>query len=119
MGIVNTQFQTVKCDGPNCDKTATYEANQPDHDRAVKENPWLATVRGVTGAGPDGQGQPRQFVYCSDTCCVEAISTGIHNPPTKKVIDIATGSAALKQAAEQAARQAATNRAIREGGPGQ
>lgn len=117
MSIVNTQYQTVQCDGPNCKNIATFAATPQDHAKAVQEHPWLATTRGATGAGPDAQGQPRQFVYCSDACEVNAVTAGTHNPLQKKVIDIATGSAALKQAAEQAARQQAADKALREGGP--
>jgi hypothetical protein len=113
--IVNISYQTVSCDGPNCKKTATYEASPQGYAKSLEENPWLFTARGVTAAGPDEKGQPRQFSYCSDACEVNAITAGTHNALQKKVIDIAVGSTALKQAAEQAARQQAADKAIREG----
>ena len=117
MPIVNVQFQTVTCDGPGCKNTVTFAANPQDHAKAAAENPWLVSTRGVTAAGANPDNSPRTFVYCSDACEVNNVTAGAHNPPQKKVIDIATGSAALKQAAAQAAAQQAADKAIREGGP--
>jgi hypothetical protein len=66
MAIIDVQYRTIKCDGPNCGNTVTFE---PKHNQKVMaENPWLLTARVIqTGDGCN-------FVYCSDACEVAGIA---------------------------------------------
>jgi hypothetical protein len=70
MAIIDTTFRTITCDAPGCDKTVTFEMNSDETD-IVEQHPWLHTARLVQAAG-------RNFVYCSDSCEVAAISDGAH-----------------------------------------
>jgi hypothetical protein len=65
MAIIDRVFRTIACDGPNCAKTVTFEKNKADN--IVEQHPWLKTARLVQARG-------RNFVYCSDSCEVAAIS---------------------------------------------
>jgi hypothetical protein len=65
MTIVDVQYRTIKCDGPNCPRTVTFDIKHSH--RVADENPWLLTARVIqTGDGCN-------FVYCSDACEVAGI----------------------------------------------
>lgn len=102
--IVDAVFRTISCDG-NCGKTVTFA--QQDAEKTVKENDWIQGIRMVTA------GDGRKFAYCTDECEVKGVTTGSHNLPVAKVIDIATGTNAMKQAAALAAAKAQSDLALK------
>lgn len=114
MGIQDTQFRTISCNGAGCDKKVTHAFSKEGAAEAFAANPWLATTRTVTT--PDG----RVLVYCTDVCEVSGVSSGVHNKPEeKKIINIEEGKAqiAMRQMAELAAKQAESDRALKAGAP--
>ncbi len=107
MSTIQTAFITVTCDGPGCDKNATFEASPAGEHDAIQANTWLKNVRHVapTGAVINGQQVNRKYTYCSDVCEAKAIETGAHNQLEQKRIVPATQQQAAQVAA--AAAQAA------------
>lgn len=93
--------RTITCDGPECNKTITFEATE-EKAKEVFANPanfWLRGNRLVKT--PDG----RVLVYCSDVCEIMGAKSGIHNlPEPKKIID--AGNQAAVNAAVAAANAA-------------
>jgi len=110
MSVVDTAYRTITCNGPECDKTVTFEPK--DAEKTVKENPWLENARLVNRLS-DG----RVFAYCSDPCEVKAITAGAHNKEEKRVIEMPSGGAreAILRAAQQAAATEAGAKALKEG----
>lgn len=114
MGINDTQFRTISCNGAGCDKTVTHPFTKEGAAEAYAANPWLQTTRTVST--PDG----RVLVYCTDVCEVSGLSAGLHNKPEeKKIINIEEGKAklAMQQMAQLAAKQAESDRALKSGAP--
>lgn len=108
MSIHEAHFITISCDAPECQNTATFEANQEAQKEAVNQNPWLSTHRAVQTW--DG----RKLGYCSDECEANGIGTGAHNQ--KKVI--VQGTADSVALAARAAQQAhAATQQLKRGGP--
>lgn len=112
MSIVDNQYRTITCNGPNCTKTATF--NIKEAEAAVKENPWLENTRLVNRLS-DG----RVFAYCSDACEVDAVTAGSHNKEEKKVIEMPTGASreAIMRAAAAAKAAEEGAKALKEGRP--
>lgn len=109
MGIVDTTFRTISCNG--CDKTVTFD--QKDAQKISQENPWLLNTRVLqTGDG-------RNFSYCSDLCEISGVQAGQHNKPEpKKIIEMPAGAEyAIRQAAAAAKQQEAATAAIKAGQP--
>lgn len=124
MGQTASSFNYVSCDGPNCKKAVMLETSNPESvAKALAENPWLKSPRGVTAGSkrtmtPQGpQDVPNQFIFCSDTCLVDAAGAGMFISEAEKKIIAPEGSpdGAIKQAAQQAAAVAAADQAMREG----
>jgi hypothetical protein len=114
--ISDVSVRTIKCDAPGCDKTVTYAESEAA--QAIKDNPWVRTVRilqNVFSLNP--QQPPRVFVYCSDPCEVKGVESGAHNPIEKKIIQPPTGDAlaAVKAAAAAAEANRAGTQALKEG----
>jgi hypothetical protein len=95
---VVSSFITITCDG-TCGKSVTFAQNEPAQQEAVKDNPWLGTIRFVNM--PDN----RKFGYCSDECELAGITAGSHNPVQPKP-QIVTGTDASVALAARAAEQA-------------
>ncbi len=109
MGTIDTTVRTITCNGPACEKTATF--TQQTQQDVIDQNPWLKTDRHV--ATFDG----RSLGYCSDVCEVEGVKSGVHAPPEKKVIQMPTGDAmaAIRAAAAQQAADIEGTKALKEG----
>lgn len=113
MPQMTSQFVTISCDGPGCNKTATFPATQQDRAAAGVENPWLDNARFIQ--------QPttgQVFAYCGDICEVNAVTEGKHNKPEeKKVIEINAGAAALamKHAKKIMEAKSQSDKALKEG----
>lgn len=105
MGFSDQQIRTIKCDGPDCPKTVTFDLKDI---KAVQAIDWLKGVRVVQ------TGDNRAFSYCSDVCEVKGITTGKHNlQETPKVV--AATEADAKQAVAQAEAEAQTTEALKSG----
>ncbi len=98
----DVQIRTIKCDGPECDKTATFDLKDV---KAIQAIEWLKGVR-VCQTGDN-----RAYSYCSDVCEVKGITTGQHNllekpkaPEVPAIIPTATATD-VKQAAAEAEAQ--------------
>jgi len=96
-----TSFATIKCDGPGCPNTVTFEQTQDGEREALLNNPWLENLRSV--ATSDGKGK---FGYCSDTCEAKALGEGKHN---KSRIITGSDAAAAQAAREQLLARQATS----------
>ncbi len=112
MSVVDNTYRTITCNGPECNKTVTYDPK--DAEKTVKENPWLENTRLVNRL-VDG----RIFAYCSDTCEVKAVTAGVHNKEEKKVVEMPSGSAreAILRAAQAAKATEEGVKALKEGRP--
>lgn len=113
MSIIDSQFRTVTCNGPQCTKTVTFNIQEKDKAKAeavMADNPWLKTMRIVQAHGEN-------FVYCSDECEVNNVAQGLHNPPEeRKIVSIdGGGNMQIRQAAAEAAAAAEAERAIKAG----
>lgn len=106
---VGKRLMTVSCDAEGCDKTISFDPASMQ--QVLAANPWTQNVRTILTS------DNRKQTYCCDDCEVKGVTTGNHNIPVKKVIDIATGTNAMKDAAAQAKAQQAAETAIRTGGP--
>lgn len=114
MGIKDTAFRTIICNGPACSKTVTFQQTQEAQAEAfAKEgNEWLKATRIIST--PDG----RSLAYCSDICEVKGIETGAHNlPEPKRIIDGVASQAQVQAAAEAAQRAEQATAAIKAGQP--
>lgn len=110
MGIVQTIYKTVTCDGPSCKNTATFEHRQDNRGvlEAVEKYPWIKMIREVQAAN-------RNFLFCSDQCMLESAGLGHFNPEDRKSIVLPEGANAMAHAAAQAKVAEDANRAIRSG----
>jgi hypothetical protein len=120
MGVVNTVYTTISCEGPDCTKTVTFLATEEQQELAKPENSWvLKTARttvNLVPAPPQQKPQPRLF--CSDICEINSIKTGAHNvPEPKRIVSEPASAAAVAQAAAAAKRAEAATEALRAGGP--
>ena len=98
MSTTLNSFATIKCDGPDCLNTVTFEQTPEGEREALLTTPWLENLRSL--ATSDG----RKFGYCSDTCEAKALGEGKHN---KNRIVTGNDAAAAQAAREQLlARQA-------------
>lgn len=122
MGVVNTIYNTISCEGPNCKKTVTFLATDEQVELAKAENAWvLKTARTVINLVPaPGQQKPVPRLYCSDSCEVEATATGVHNvPEPKRIVTEPASAAAVAAAAAAAQRAQAATEALKSGSGGQ
>lgn len=110
MPISNLTLVTIACNGPECDKSVTFEGDKQE--QAFKDNDWLQRTwrRVIT---PDN----RQLVYCGDICEIKGIESGAHNKPEPKKIATAATPAQIQQAVEAAQREKAATSALKSGGP--
>jgi hypothetical protein len=112
MGLIDSAVRTITCDGPECDKTITFDRRLEKQTFDAPGNEWLKAVRVIQTV------DARNLVYCSDTCEAKGISKGTHNlPEPKRIIDGVANQAAINVAAEAAAQAEAATRAIKAGSP--
>ena len=107
MPFSDKQFRTIKCDGPDCDKTVTFDLSDV---KAIQAIEWLKGVRVVA------TGDNRNFSYCSDVCEVKGVTTGNHNLKEKPKVAVAS-AADIKQAVDQAQQEADATAALKNGEP--
>ncbi len=106
MPIVDVVSRTIKCEGPECPNTITFD---PQNQEQVSKLPtWLRTARTVQ------LGNRQQFLYCSDVCEVKGVTTGQHNIPEPPKIQTAT-EADVKRAVGEAQAASEANTALKEG----
>lgn len=119
MTIVNTQYTTLICNGPDCEKSLTFDISQQQKILLDPENAWLKAARVVSRLlAEPGQQELKRFLYCSDVCEIKGAGTAIHNLPEPKKIIEATASAEQIRAAAEAAKAAeAATAAIKAGQP--
>jgi hypothetical protein len=122
MPMTDSVFRTISCDGPKCDKVEVMEANSSNPedqarikeavDKKVAETPWLQAPRVVQAAG-------KVFLFCSDTCLVNAATAGMFIPAEQKRIISPEGNinAQIKAALEAKLREKAADEALRTGAP--
>ena len=108
MSIVVETFRTLKCNGPDCPNTVTF--NVKDEAKVSEETPWFRTTRIVQNA------QGKNFLYCCDTCEVSNTATGAHNPEERKRVTLSE-DVTMQEAARQAAVQEEATQAIKAGKP--
>lgn len=109
-------YVTISCDAPECSKTVTFMATPEGQVEAIKNNPWLNSLRTVVM--PDvvpGTNEQRKLGYCSDECETKGILTGTHNKLEPKVIVPPGGQAGVDLAAQAAARAAAATQHLKQG----
>lgn len=110
MGIQNLQIKTVTCNGPECDKTATYDVREEKQAIDQPENSWMKSLRIVSTF------DQRAFLYCSDICEAKGVATGQHNlPEPKKLIDGVATPAQIAQAAAAAKQAEEATQALKSG----
>lgn len=106
MPILDVVSRTIKCEGPECPNTITFD---PANAEQVANLPlWLRTTRTVQ------LGNRQQFLYCSDVCEVKGVTTGNHNVPEPKKIQPANESQ-INQAAAEAKAVAQVDEALKKG----
>lgn len=113
MSLVNHNSRTIKCDGPECNKTITFDLTQ---EKATFDNPanvWLKSIRLIQTL------DQRNFVYCCDVCEIMGAKQGVHNlPEPKKIIDASSqADVNAAAAAADAARASDDNLKTGKGGP--
>ena len=106
MSVTQVNYVTFTCNGPDCDKTVTFEANQEAANAAKEQNPWMNSHRRVIT--PDG----RELSYCSDDCEIKNAGLGAHNK--KQIITGATPTT-VNLAAQAAERARQANQALHTG----
>lgn len=114
MGMIDLQYRTVTCNGPECKNTTTFQLSKEEHQKALAApgNEWLKSTRILNT--PDG----RVLVYCSDTCEAKGIATGSHNlPEPKRIIEGVASAAQVRAAADAAHAAEEATRAIKAGQP--
>lgn len=110
MGIQNTQIKTVTCNGPGCERTATYDVREERQAIELPENAWMKSLRIVQTFDQRG------LLYCSDICEAQGVGTGQHNAPEpKKLIDGVATPAQIAQAAAAAKEAEAATKALKAG----
>ncbi len=105
MPFSDVQLRTIKCDGPGCDKTVTFDLKDV---KAIQAIEWLKSVRVVQ------TGDNRAFAYCSDVCEVKGVTSGEHKVKERPTIAPAS-EADIRQAVAQADAEAATTEALKTG----
>lgn len=123
--FTDSQFRFVQCDGPKCTKQGVLiETSDAEKTKKVmSENPWMNSPRVVTAGSkiqmtPQGPQQvPQQFLFCSDTCLVDAASAGMFISQAERMITLPDGSpdSAMRTAAQQKATLDAADAALRKG----
>lgn len=112
MGIIDTGFRSISCNGPDCTKTVTFALATEKATFDDPANVWLKSMRMVQTL------DARKLVYCSDVCEAKAIEKGIHNlPEPKRIIDNVATPAQVQAAADAAKAQEAATAAIKAGQP--
>lgn len=105
---MSVSFVTVTCDG-KCGQTVTFAQTQEEEKQALKDHPWLNSMRVIQTR------DKRQFQYCSDSCEIEAVSTGIHNIAEEKKIATNVNQSQIDFAARAAHIAAKANEALKTG----
>lgn len=129
--FTDSQFRFVTCDGPKCKKEGVLleTSNAEKTKKILDENPWLKSPRGVTAGskktiimtpqGPQVQETPNQFIFCSDTCLIEAATAGMFISEAERTIippdNNLSPEAQIKQAAAAKAAVDAADEALRKG----
>jgi hypothetical protein len=108
LSTLSVTFITITCDGA-CGKSVTFAQTQEEERQAVKDNPWMNTVRVLQSK------DKRQFLYCSDQCEIEAASAGNHNPLEEKKIATSVNQSQIDFAARAAHIAAEANKAMKSG----
>jgi hypothetical protein len=103
--------KTLTCDGPECNKTVTFNPAEGKEVPTRPGNEWMKGIRLVQT--PDG----RVLLYHDDVCEISGIRAGLHNIPVPKKI-IEAGNAAAVAAAAQAAAAAVVSDANLKSGTG-
>lgn len=80
--VTDTTVRTIKCDNKNCTKEVSFSPESPEQVVALPD--WVRTTRSVS------LGNGNRFMYCSDVCEVEGVTTGDHNVPEPKQVQEAT-----------------------------
>ena len=80
--VKDQQIRTIACDNKSCKNSASFDVGSPEEIAALPD--WLRTTRTIT------LGNNVRFVYCSDECEVDGVTTGNHNVPEPKQIQEAT-----------------------------
>lgn len=111
MGIIDTKVETrtLKCDGPGCAKSVTFDKTQAEATNNNPENGWLKPGRVVN------TNDARTLFYCSDACEVGGITSGNHSPKEQPKIHTEANPAAVAQAVQAAANARNNEQALREG----
>src|ERR1700694_4386246 len=120
--IINTVYNTITCEGPDCPKTFTFLATEEQVELAKPENSWvLKTARTVVNLVPaPGHEKPIPRLYCSGECEVKATATGVHNvPEPKRIVSEPASVAQVAAAAAAAQRAQAATEALKSGSGGQ
>ncbi|VVB52896.1 Uncharacterised protein [uncultured archaeon] len=110
MSVVQSTFVTVSCDGPDCQKTITFEATEKGNAEAIRDNAWLTTHRAIQTS------DRRNLGYCSDECEAKGLATGAHNKLEQRIITGAS-SQSVDLAVRAAAQAKAATDAIKHGAP--
>jgi len=112
MPILDVQTKTIKCDGPDCTKSITFNAAVGKEVAAQPGNEWMAAIRLIQT--PDG----RVLVYHDDVCEITGARTGSHNRPAAKTIIEAANPAAIAAAAQAAAAAIVSDANLKSGAGG-
>jgi hypothetical protein len=105
MAFSDKTFRTIKCDGPGCDKTVTFDLTDVV---AIQKIDWLKGVRVVA------TGDQRNLSYCSDVCEVKGVTTGEHNLKEKPKVAVAS-TGEIKKAVDEAQNAAEVTDALKTG----
>lgn len=110
MSTIVTSFITISCDNKDCQHTVTFPQTQEGEQEALRDNPWMNSLRMVQLVGQEN----KKFIYCCDECEIKATATGVHN---KAVIVTPNAPNAVQLAAQAAARAQQATQQIKAGGP--
>ncbi len=111
MPVIDVQTKTIRCDGPDCSKSVTFNVAEGKETASQPGNEWMKAIRLVQT--PDG----RVLVYHDDVCEITGARSGQHNiPEVKKIIE--AGNPAAIAAAAQAAEAAKVSDANLKSGTG-
>ena len=109
MSIVQTVYKSISCNGINCPNTVTFEEKEGAMQRVANDTPWFKTLRMVQNAAG------RNFCYCSDSCELEGVASGAHNPEERKSIVLPHGANSQEMAAAQARQAEEATKAMKKG----
>lgn len=129
--FTDSQYRFITCDGPKCKKEGVLleTSNGEKTKKVMDENPWLKSPRVVTAGskknivmtpqGPQIQETPNNFLFCSDTCLVDAATAGMFiSESEQKIIPPDSNlspETAIKNAAAAKAAVDAADEALRKG----